>query len=188
MIKIVINIYCILLYLNKDIQFNSIVFLVIVKPDKFQMRLLESDSKNGFFEKYFKIPREKPVIVTFSNVTGNKLGNTAFARVLTFSRMMMMMMMMMIMMIMMMNCFCGMVGRWKAFSLISSRDHYQRSSPSRISDTPRAGFEPPQNLSSGLVEWSCAVVITTTSRRHGVRLFNLLHLFSNSLKKTQGWN
>ena len=30
---------------------------------------------------------------------------------------------------MMMNCFCGMVDRWKAF---------ERSSPSRISDTPRA--------------------------------------------------
>ena len=47
---------------------------------------------------------------------------------------------------------CGMVDRQKAFSLISSQDHCQRSSPSRISDTPRAGFEPGQNLSSGLVE------------------------------------
>ena len=46
----------------------------------------------------------------------------------------------------------------RRFSLISSRDHCQRSSPSWISDTPRAGFEPAQNLSSGLVEWSCAVV------------------------------
>ena len=51
-----------------------------------------------------------------------------------------------------MNYFCGMVDRRKAFSLISSRDHCQRSSPSRISNTPRAGFEPAQNLSSGLVE------------------------------------
>ena len=48
-------------------------------------------------------------------------------------------------------CFCGMVDRRKVFSLISSRDHCQRSSPSRISETPRAGFEPAQNLSSGLV-------------------------------------
>ena len=48
-----------------------------------------------------------------------------------------------------MNCFCGMVNRRKAFSLISSRDHCQRSSPS---DTLRAGFEPAQNLSSGLVD------------------------------------
>ena len=70
------------------------------------------------------------------------------------------------MMMMMMNCFCGMVDRWKAFSLISSRHHCQRSSPSRISNTPRAGFEPAQNLSSGLVEWSCAVVITTAPQRH----------------------
>ena len=72
----------------------------------------------------------------------------------------------MMMMMMMMNCFCGMVDWQKAFSLISSRDHCQRFSPSRISDTPRAGFEPVQNLSSGLAEWSCAVVITTTPRRH----------------------
>ena len=40
------------------------------------------------------------------------------------------------MMMMMMNCCCGMVDRRKVFSLISSRDHCQRSSPSRISDTP----------------------------------------------------
>ena len=44
-----------------------------------------------------------------------------------------------LMMMMMMNCFCGMVDRRKAISLISS-------------DTPQAGFEPAQNLSSGLVE------------------------------------
>ena len=61
----------------------------------------------------------------------------------------------------MMNCFCGMVDRWKAFSLISSPDHCQKFSPLRISDTPQAGFGPAQNLSSGLLEWSCAVVITT---------------------------
>ena len=57
----------------------------------------------------------------------------------------------MMMMMMMMNGFCGMVGRRKAFSLISSRDHYQRSSPSRISNTLRAGFGPAQNLSSGFL-------------------------------------
>ena len=45
--------------------------------------------------------------------------------------------------------FCGMVDRRKVFSLISSRDHRQRSSPSRISHTPRVVFEPAQNLSSG---------------------------------------
>ena len=47
---------------------------------------------------------------------------------------------------------CGVVNRQKAFSLISSWDHCQRSSQSRISNTPRAGFEPAQNLSSELVE------------------------------------
>ena len=58
------------------------------------------------------------------------------------------------------NCFfCEMVDWRKAFSLISSRDHCQRSSPSRIPDTSRAGSEHTQNLSSGFVEWSCAVVI-----------------------------
>ena len=35
---------------------------------------------------------------------------------------------------MMMNCFCGIVDQRKAFSLISSRDHCQRSSPSRIKE------------------------------------------------------
>ena len=42
------------------------------------------------------------------------------------------------------------VDQRKALSLISSWDHCQRSSPSRISDT--RGFEPAQNLSSGLIE------------------------------------
>ena len=58
--------------------------------------------------------------------------------------------------------FYDMIDRQKAFSLISSQDHCQRSSISRISDTTRAGFGPAQNLSSSLVEWSCAVEITTT--------------------------
>ena len=72
----------------------------------------------------------------------------------------------MMMMMMMMNCFCGMVDRRKVFSLISSRDHCQRSSPLRISNKTWAGFEPAQSLNSGSVEWSCAAVITTTPRRH----------------------
>ena len=54
----------------------------------------------------------------------------------------------------------------KAFSFISSQDHCQRASPSEISNTSRTGFKPVLNLSSGLVEWSCAVVIITTPRRH----------------------
>ena len=75
-------------------------------------------------------------------------------------------MMMMMMMMMMINCFCGMVDRRKVFSLTSSQDHCQRSSLFWIYDTPQADFKPAQNLSSGLVEWSCAVVITTTARCH----------------------
>ena len=39
-----------------------------------------------------------------------------------------------------------------AFSLICCRDNCQRSSPLRVSDTPRAGFETKQSLSSRLVE------------------------------------
>ena len=45
---------------------------------------------------------------------------------------------MMMWMMMMMNCFCGMVDWRKAFSVISSRDHCQRSSSS-LSYMPRVG-------------------------------------------------
>ena len=62
----------------------------------------------------------------------------------------------MVMMIMM-NCFCGMVDWRKTFSLIFSQDHCQRSWPSQT--TPQSGFEPAQNLSSDLVEWSFEVMI-----------------------------
>ena len=48
-----------------------------------------------------------------------------------------------------------MVDQRKTFSLTYSPDHCQRS-----------GFEPAQNLSSDLVEWCCAVVITTGPRCH----------------------
>ena len=89
----------------------------------------------------------------------------------------------MMMMMMMMNCSCGMVDRRKAFSLISSRNHCQRFSPSRISDTPRAGFEPAQTLSSGLVEWSCAVAVTTTPRRTGK--YTCQSLFFNKVTLAQ---
>ena len=89
---------------------------------------------------------------------------------------------------MMMNCFCGMVDRRKAFTLISSQDHCQRSSPLWISDTPQAGFEPAQNLSSGLVEWSCAVILISslTGQSHNnwpgsVQFFFLLKNFVSIL-------
>ena len=48
--------------------------------------------------------------------------------------------------------FCGMVDQREAFSFISKLDNCQRSSPSRISDMPRAGFEVAQNLNSGFLE------------------------------------
>ena len=70
--------------------------------------------------------------------------------------------MMMMMMMMMMNYFCCMVDQRKAFSLNSSRGHCQRSSPSQISNTMWAGFEPVQSMNSSFVEWSCTVVMTTT--------------------------
>ena len=74
-----------------------------------------------------------------------------------------------------MNCFCGMVGRQNELSFIFSRDQCQKSSPSRVSDTPWAAFEPVQNLSSGFVEWSCAVMITTTSRRHYEIIYKFIY-------------
>ena len=53
----------------------------------------------------------------------------------------------------MMNCFRDMVDRRKAFS----RDHCQRSWPSRISDTPRAGLNLRrtwvQNQLNEVVQW-----------------------------------
>ena len=51
-----------------------------------------------------------------------------------------------------MNCFCGMVDRQKAYSLISSQDHCQGSLQAQISDMPQAQFEPVQNLGSDFVE------------------------------------
>ena len=50
-----------------------------------------------------------------------------------------------------------------AFNFISREDHCQRSSSSQIYGTRRAGFE---SVSSGLIEWTCAVAITTTPWRH----------------------
>ena len=64
-----------------------------------------------------------------------------------------------------MSCFCGIVDQRKWFNLFSSRRHHQIFSPSQISDTPWEGFEPAQNLSLDLAEWSCAAEITTTPRR-----------------------
>ena len=86
-----------------------------------------------------------------------------------------MMIMMMLMMMMMMTCFCGIVDWRKVLSLTSSWDHSKRFSPSQISDTSWAGFEHLQNLSSGFVKGSCAVVITTTPRRRHNVLYHVLY-------------
>ena len=72
-------------------------------------------------------------------------------------------------------CFCGMVDRRKTFSLISSRDHCQISSPSWIPETQRAGFEPAQNVISSFAG-NCALVITTTPR-------SKKHCIAKTLKK-----
>ena len=81
---------------------------------------------------------------------------------------------------MMTNCFCGMVDRQKAFSLVSSQDHCQRFSPSQSSDTPRAGFKPAENPSSESTEGICAVMITTTSRCHQIFYSSEIHKMSTS--------
>ena len=60
------------------------------------------------------------------------------------------------------------------------RDPHHRESPTR-----QAGFEPAQNLSSGLVEWSCAVLITTTPRRHNVFLLQKIALSTFKQKGCQ---
>ena len=61
-------------------------------------------------------------------------------------------------------------GKWlsdeRCLRLISRWKHCQRFSPSQISDTPRAGFEPARNLSSDFVEGSCAVVIRNKKNQH----------------------
>ena len=58
----------------------------------------------------------------------------------------------------------------KGVSLIYSRAIVKHSC--HIPDTPLGRFELAQNLCSGLVEWSCAVVITTTHwRRNSFKLF-----------------
>ena len=90
--------------------------------------------------------------------------------------------------------FCGRVELQKEFSLISSQDHCQRYSSSQISNMPRAGFEPIQNLSSGFVKWSYAVVITTTPWRHSqettdsLRGFFLKLCFTKIILQANCWS
>ena len=82
----------------------------------------------------------------------------------------------------MMRFFCGMVDRRKTFSLISSHDDCQRSSPSWISDTSRAEHEPLQHLSSGFIESSCGRVITTTHLVCGIRMLKSEQIWKESFK------
>ena len=72
----------------------------------------------------------------------------------------------MMMMVMIFFLFCFFVfSKWSKNLKLSFQPgwHFQRFSPSQISDTPRAGFKPVQNLSLGFVERSSVVVITNTS-------------------------
>ena len=69
--------------------------------------------------------------------------------------------------------FCGMVDRRK--------DHCQRSSPSRISDTSRGRYEPAQNLNSGFDEWSCAVAIISTAPLVTCQIFGVVVKESSSV-------
>ena len=73
-----------------------------------------------------------------------------------------------------MNCFCGMVDRRKAFMPYSQPGPLETLSLSQISNTPLAGFQSVQSLSSDFVEWSFAVVITTTPRCHGATSVDFL--------------
>ena len=90
-----------------------------------------------------------------------------------------------------MKCFCGMVDQWQTLSLISIQDQCHRFSMLQISHTPQAGFEPTQNLISGFIEWSCAVVVKLwLSLHHSARLnvfrFNI-NMFFNSFRYFAGF-
>ena len=54
-----------------------------------------------------------------------------------------------------MNCFSGMIEQQKAFSLISSRDHCQRSHQRKSLARREQDLN---NSSSGFDEWSCAIL------------------------------
>ena len=89
-----------------------------------------------------------------------------------------------------------MVDRQKAFNIVSSRDHCQRSSPSWIFDKPQAGFEPALNISLSFALWSCAVVITTIPMHQSryciffssIKLEIYLHNFSSRVIHCLRWN
>ena len=86
-----------------------------------------------------------------------------------------------------MNGFCGLVNQQMVFRLISSRDYCQRSSPLWTLGMPQTGFETALKLISGLVDWSCAVVITTkpqwleTSNSKSISLCYVTASFSKNI-------
>ena len=57
---------------------------------------------------------------------------------------------MMMTMIMMINVFCRIADRRKVLNLVSTRDQSQKFTPSWISNAPKVGFKPVQNLGSNL--------------------------------------
>ena len=63
--------------------------------------------------------------------------------------------------------FLACLTKGRCFALFPAGTNCQGSSPLQISDTLQAEFEPAENLSSGLVDWSCAVVMTATPRCNG---------------------
>ena len=72
--------------------------------------------------------------------------------------------------------------RWIAFMVWLTDERrlaFILASSSRLSEKPRAGFETAQDLSSGFVEWGCAVVIT--SKHHGTaKIFRVLVCFKSN--------
>ena len=76
--------------------------------------------------------------------------------------------------------FCAIADWQKALSPIFSWVPSLKSSPSQFSNMLLVPFEPMQNLSSGLIEWSCAVVITATLRQHEM-------LFGQGLRILKVW-
>ena len=80
---------------------------------------------------------------------------------------------MMMYMVMIMMIFYRMADRQKALCLISSLDHSWRLSPSQTLNMLQAVFEPTHSMSTDLVEWSCAVLINTTTQHQLVTSFRL---------------
>ena len=80
--------------------------------------------------------------------------------------------------------------RTKCFlRIITSRDYCQRFLPLWINDTRWVGFKPVQHPSSGFVEWSCGVVITTKQQGlKSISFFNSwMYIFLKWLRLILHW-